>query len=95
MDLFSSEKSQAANQLKHFIHFVERQYERPVKTLRTDRGREFLSNEFSSWLDEKGITHDLSVPYTPQQNGVAERYNRTVTGKAKAMLLASGLHPQF
>ncbi|GJP77788.1 hypothetical protein CLOP_g8133 [Closterium sp. NIES-67] len=57
-----------------------------VKVLRSDRGGEYLGKELQTFLEEKGITHQLSVPYTPQQNGAAERLNRTLTDLARAIL---------
>ena len=57
-----------------------------IKCLRTDRGGEFTSEEFSKWCEEKGIQRQLTTPYTPQQNGVVERKNRTVVGLIRSML---------
>ena len=65
-------KSDALNCFKSYLNMVENQLERTVKTLRTDRGREYLSEAFKSLCDEKGIVRQLTTPYTPQQNGVAE-----------------------
>ncbi|SGY11633.1 BQ5605_C096g13092 [Microbotryum silenes-dioicae] len=59
--------------------------------VRSDNGGEFLSNEFSSFLEEQGITRQLSIPDTPQQNGVAERANRSITEGVRSMLHQSGL----
>ena len=42
-----------------------------IKALRTDRGREYLSEQFKFFCDEKGISRQLTIPYTPQQNDVA------------------------
>ena len=50
-----------------------------VKVLRSDNGGEYLGNDFKNYLSENGIHHQLTVAYTPQQNGVAERMNRTLT----------------
>ena len=66
-----------------------------IKKLRTDRGGEFLSNEFTSFCEENGICRELTAPYTPQQNGVAERKNRTVVEMARSMLKAKELPDQF
>ena len=51
-----------------------------IKALRTDRGGEYLKNELKKYLVGAGIQHIVSPPYTPTQNGIAERVNRTVTG---------------
>ena len=51
-----------------------------IKGLRTDRGGEFTSEEFSKWFEEKGIQRQLTTPYRPQQNRVVERKNMTVVG---------------
>eukprot|EP00171_Calliarthron_tuberculosum_P004987 IDg4987t1 len=50
---------------------------RKLKELRTDNGGEYLSNGFRAYLADHGIKHQLTVAYTSQQNGVAERRNRT------------------
>ncbi|XP_070675623.1 uncharacterized protein [Malus domestica] len=57
-----------------------------VKCLRSDKGGEFVSNEFDRFLETAGIQRQLYMAYTPQQNGVVERNNRTVVEMAKAML---------
>ena len=62
-----------------------------IKTLRTDRGGEFLSGEFDSFLDKKGTIRKLTVHDTPEYNGVAERLNRMLLEKVRAMLHTSGL----
>ena len=50
-----------------------------VDTLRTDDGDEYTSKELKTWwMDQMGISHEISAPYTPQQSGVAEHYNRTL-----------------
>ena len=46
-----------------------------VGAIRTDNGGEYLSGEFKTYLKSKGIRHELTVPHTPEQNGVAERMN--------------------
>ncbi len=66
-----------------------------LKTLRTDNGGEYLSNEFRDYLAENGIQHQLTVAYTPQQNGVAERMNRTIMDLVRSMLHSSGLPKEF
>ncbi len=51
----------------------------PGRDIRTDRGREYLSKQFKELCDVKEIIRQLTIPGTPQQNGVAERRNRTLT----------------
>ncbi|CAL8176706.1 unnamed protein product [Prunus armeniaca] len=65
---------------------VELQCGFKVKCLRSDRGGEFVSNEFDRFLETKGIQRQLSMAYTSQQNEVVERKNRTVVVMAKSML---------
>ena len=57
-----------------------------LKILRSDNGGEYLSNEFKHYLCENGIKHELTVAYTPQQNGVAERMNRTLFDLVRSMI---------
>ena len=66
-----------------------------LKSLRTDNGVEYTSTEFKAYLRQEGIRHELSVPKTPQQNGVAERMNRTVVETARCMLTESKLPRKF
>ena len=56
-----------------------------IKTLRTDNGGEFITKEFEAFLSKHGIRHQNTVPYTPQQNGLAERKNRTLVKMARCM----------
>jgi transposase InsO family protein len=59
--------------------------------LRTDNGREFYGNEFEEFCKKCGIARQKTTPYTPQQNGVAERMNRTLMEKSRCMLNGVGL----
>ena len=56
---------------------VEKSSGMKVKVLRTDNGGKYTSKEFKQYLKKQGTQHELTVPKTPQQNGVAERINRT------------------
>ena len=67
----------------------------PIAKLRSDNGGEFINKELESWCREKGIIHLLPTPYTPQQNGMAERANRTVLNGVRTLLFDSGLAPRF
>lgn len=69
---------------KKFKYFVEKQSGHKIKTLRTDRGTKYLV--YDDFLEKHGIEHQLTARYTPQQNGVAERKNRTVMDIVRCML---------
>ena len=70
---------------------VENQLERKIKWVRSDRGGEYFSNEFSEFCVEHGIIHERTLPYSPQSNRIAERKNRTLTDLVNAMLETAGL----
>ena len=70
-------------------------WKRVQKTFRTDNGGEYTSSQFENYLKAEGIRHELTVPKTPQQNGVAERLNRTLVEMARSMLLDSKLPKKF
>ncbi|CAI7813036.1 unnamed protein product [Closterium sp. NIES-53] len=91
-----SKKSDVAETVKtDWLPMVERQQDRLVKAIRTDRGGEFLSKEFSLWLKKNGIRHSLTMPYSPAMNGIAERANRTITETARGLLIEAGLPEYF
>ena len=69
------EKGEAFEKFKNFKKLVEQETQNKIKVLRTDRGGEFTSHEFSNFCDKNGIKRHLTAPYTPQQNGVVERRN--------------------
>ena len=60
-------------------------------TLRTNRGGEYMSQAFNAFLFERGISHQCIVPYTPKQNGVVERKNRTLLEMARCMELKESI----
>ncbi|XP_059640894.1 retrovirus-related Pol polyprotein from transposon TNT 1-94 isoform X1 [Cornus florida] len=77
-----------------FLQMIKTQYNTVVHNIRSDNGGEYVSNEFRSELNKKGILHQLTCPYTPEQNGVAERKNRHLMSVVRCLL--SGMHvPKF
>ena len=72
------EKSEAFGKFKHFKAVAEQETKEVIKTFRTDRGGEFMSQEFQDYCSKNGIQRHLTAPYSPQQNGVVERRNRTL-----------------
>ncbi|GJZ38268.1 retrovirus-related pol polyprotein from transposon TNT 1-94 [Tanacetum coccineum] len=92
---FLKKKSQAAEMIMSFVRMVKNQNDVKVKQIRTDNGTEFKNTELESFCDEKGISQNFSSPYTPEQNGVAERKNKTLIEAARIMLNGSVLSKHF
>ncbi|GKE09334.1 retrovirus-related pol polyprotein from transposon TNT 1-94 [Tanacetum coccineum] len=78
-----------------FIRMVENQNDVKVKKIRIDNGTEFRNTKLENFCDEKGISHNFSSPYTPEQNGVAERKNITLIEATRTMLNGSVLSKHF
>ncbi|KAL0356305.1 UNVERIFIED_CONTAM: Retrovirus-related Pol polyprotein from transposon TNT 1-94 [Sesamum radiatum] len=92
---FLKHKSEAFEIFKRFKTRVEKESGFEIKALRTDRGGEFTSNEFKAFCELHGIRRPMTVPRTLQQNGVAERKNRTVLNMARTMLKKQGMPKEF
>jgi len=85
------EKGEAFDKFRRFKASVEHETGASIKTLRTDRGGEFTSTEFQSFCEVAGIQRHLTAPYTPQQNGVVERRNRTLLEMTRSILKHMGV----
>lgn len=92
---FLKEKFEAFSKFKAFKALVENETGKKLKCLRSDRGGEFTSNEFVKYCDEQGIKRQVSVPRTPQKNGVAERMNKTIVDAARTMILQGNMSKMF
>ncbi len=90
---FLKTKDQAAQKVKDYLTYL-RTHEKMPCAIRTDRGREFLNEYLKTWCQSQGIELQTTAPYSPSQNGVAERMNRTLVELARAMLIAAKL-PEF
>ncbi|KAJ9557299.1 hypothetical protein OSB04_011913 [Centaurea solstitialis] len=88
-------KSESFERFKEFQNEVQNQLDRKIKFLRSDRGGEYLSDEFDNHLMECGIVSQLTPPYTPQMNGVSERRNRTLLDMVRTMMCHSTLPMSF
>ncbi|MCO5602854.1 hypothetical protein L7F22_056993 [Adiantum nelumboides] len=84
-------KSEAFGSIRDWKAMVEKEKDLKVKSIRSDRGGEFLSENFARWCKSEGIRRQLTTPYTPSQNGVVERKNRTIMEMARAMLAHASL----
>ena len=89
------EKSAAFTTFKNFKALVEAESGHKLITLRSDRGGEYTSNMFQGYCREQGIKRHFTNAYTPQQNGIVERKNRTILDMTKIMLKQKGLRKQF
>jgi transposase InsO family protein len=83
---FLKTKSEVFKRFQEFKALVENQTGRKIKVLRSDNGGEYTSTKFAEFCIKQGIRRQLTVPYNPQQNGVAERKNRAIVGVARSML---------
>jgi hypothetical protein len=83
---FLKAKDEVLNKFQEFKALVENLSERKIKVLRSDNGGEYTSNEIKDFCREAGIKRELTTPYNPQQNGVAERKNRSIVEAAKVMI---------
>ncbi|GJS23118.1 putative ribonuclease H-like domain-containing protein [Tanacetum coccineum] len=92
---FLGTKDETFYVLKEFITLIENQLNKKVKGIRCDNGTEFKNAKLIELCGEKGIKRDYSNPRTPQQNGVAERKNRTLIEAARTMLADSKLPTMF
>ena len=94
---FIKRKDEVLSKFQKFVTFVENQSGNRghVKVLRRNNGGEYVSNNFIKYCAEKGIMHELTSPYCPEQNGVAERLNRTIMESARSMIYHAGFPLDF
>ena len=90
-----SKKSDTFHYFKIFAQLAHTHTGRKIKVLRTDRGGEYLSKEFELDLNSKGTQHQFTTAYTPEQNGVAERLNRTLINLVRSMLVQKQVNKRF
>ena len=88
-------KDQTLSVFKRFVVMIEKLTGLKIKFFHSDRGGEFMSNEFTLFLEEQGIVRETTAPGTPQQNGVAERMNQTLHGGARALIYHAGMAMGF
>ena len=88
-------KSETFGKFKEFMAEAKKQLGKSLKTLRSDQGGEYLDTEFKDHFLEHGILSQVTAPGTPQQNGVAERRNRTLIDMVRLMMSYSSLPISF
>ena len=92
---FLRHKDEAPELIKALIERLENYTDQRVKIMRSDRGGEFINARLGDYFQHKGISHEYTAPHTPQQNGVAERFNQTMHESALAMLEDSKMSKGF
>jgi transposase InsO family protein len=80
------DKCQVRDKVKTFVKRSQKEFGLPIKKMRSDNRTEFKNTQVEEFLDEEGIKHEFSTSYTPQQNGIVERKNRTLIDMARTML---------
>ena len=88
-------KFEVADKIKEYVKFAEARWNLKMAKLRCDNGREYVNKNLQSWCTKNGIEMDLTIPYSPQLNGKAERLNRTLLEKIRALLLESGMKKEM
>lgn len=88
-------KAEVFDKFIEYKNRVENELNKKIKKLRTDNGREYVNKNFDCYLKKFGILHQTTNPYTPEQNGLSERMNRTLIERSKCMLLNAQLQNNF
>ena len=92
---FIKHKYEVFEKFKEFETAITTSSGQRIRRLRTDNGGEYVSKEFENYLKSREIFHEFTVPHSPEQNGVAERMNRTLVESARSMLSHAGLSKSF
>ncbi|CAL9011665.1 unnamed protein product, partial [Prunus brigantina] len=88
-------KGEVSSRFQQFYQMVETQFHARIQVLRSNNGREFLNHDLNQFLQDFGIIHQRSCPYTSQQNGVAERKNRHLLEVVRASLFGANMPRSF
>lgn len=88
-------KSETFGKFREYVEMCKTMLDSKPKFLRSDRGGEYVDDEFVKYLENEGIQYNRTAPYTPQQNSVAERKNRTLIEMARCMILEAGIAKSF
>lgn len=92
---FLREKFEAFEKFKEFKIMAEEQTNKHLKVAVSDGGGEFINERFKTYFSNEGIAHHVAPPYTPQNNGLAERTNQTILSESRCLLNQSKLPKSF
>ena len=90
-----SHKDEASPLIKDFIEMAKTQFNTRPKIIRSDRGGEYVNTDLQTHLRKEGIAMQCTAPYSPQQNGVAERKNRSLIEMTRCMLIDAKLDKKY
>jgi hypothetical protein len=88
-------KADVSDVVKRTMKLLETQTGQQVKAVRTDNGGEYLNKTLQEYFAGKGVVHQTTTPYTPEQNGAAERLNRVLVERVRAMLIGADLKKEL
>lgn len=88
-------KDQVFEYFQDYVTRVSNVFCRNINVLKCDNGKEYVSKVFQSFCRTKGTEIQYTIPYTPEQNGAAERLNRTLLEKGRALILESNLSKEM
>ena len=88
-------KSEVFSQFQDFYNFIENQFDAKIKIFRSDNETEFVNHNFSNFFKHKGILHQTTCVYTPEQNGVSERKNRHLLETTRVLLFQNNVPKKF
>lgn len=88
-------KGEVFSKFVEFKKQIENQTEKTIKILRSDKGKEYENTNFNEFCKQNGIVQEFTAGYSPQQNGMSERMNRTIVEKVRCMLIDAKLNKQF
>ncbi|GJY16990.1 putative RNA-directed DNA polymerase, partial [Tanacetum coccineum] len=88
-------KDEVYNMFVNFYKLILTQFEKKIKTVRSDNGTEFVNSKMTEFFNSMGIVHQTSCAYTPQQNGIAERKHRHLLNVARSLMFQGGIPLSF
>jgi transposase InsO family protein len=88
-------KDEVFQRFLEFIIFLENQYNTTIKIFRFDNGIEYVNKTFSNYFQQKGILHQTSYIYTPEQNGISERKKRHILEVTRSLLFQMNIPKRF
>lgn len=92
---YLQEKSEVLNKFKEYVETCKTSFGAKPKRVRKDNGGEYVNCAFDEYLKQQGIEHQRTAPYSPQQNGVAGRTNRTLVEMARCKIIEAQIEKKF